>query len=170
VQCVDNYYVNWDWFSAKSRSAKSGELPELEALGIPFVNSPHPMWVYDLRTLAFLEVNDAAIRAYGFSRREFLTMTLLDIRPNQDIQVFLHDWEHPRESTEENWRHVGKDGKVFPVSITSWELNFRGRQAELVMARREVPHAGHISQADIFKPPSIRQNASGDSMKYGAED
>lgn len=136
AHCSDNLSVNCDQFSEKDGSAGKNELPELEALGIPFVNSPHPMWVYDLSTLAFLEVNDAAIRAYGFSRREFMTMTLLDIRPAQDIPVFLHSWEHPRESTDENWRHVGKDGKVVTVSITSWELNFRGRKAELVMARR----------------------------------
>jgi two-component system, cell cycle sensor histidine kinase and response regulator CckA len=128
--------VSCDQFSGKDCPAKSNELPELEALGIPFVDSPHPMWVYDLSTLAFLEVNDAAIRAYGYSRREFMALTLLDIRPAQDIPLFLHSWEHPRESRDENWRHVDKDGNVFPVSITSWELNFRGHRAELVMARR----------------------------------
>jgi PAS domain S-box-containing protein len=128
--------MSGDWFVLKKRPAKNEDLPELEALGIPFVNSAYPMWIYDLETLAFLAVNDAAIRAYGFSRREFMTMTLLDIRPAEDIQPFLHDWEHPHETTAESWQHVGKDGKVFPASITSWKLRFRGRDAELVLARR----------------------------------
>ena len=114
-------------------------MPEVEVLGIPFAKNPHPMWVYDLKTLAFLEVNDAAIRAYGFSRQEFLRMTLLDIRPHEDIEPFLRSWEHPRESTAEKWRHAGKDGRTFAVSITSWTLIFRGHEAELVLARRETP-------------------------------
>jgi len=127
--------VIWHWFNRSAK--KKEELRELETLGVPFVDSPHPMWVYDLETLAFLEVNDAAIRAYGFSRQEFMTMTLIDIRPAENIQSFLHDWKHPHESTAEIWRHADKDGKVFPVSITSWKLNFRGRKAEFVMARRD---------------------------------
>jgi len=110
---------------------------ESEVLGIPFANSPYPMWVFDRETLAFLEVNDAAVRAYGFSRSEFLSMTLLDIRPSEDKPEFLRQTAEPRQSTAENWRHKSKDGKVFPVTITSWELTFRGHQAELVLARGE---------------------------------
>lgn len=144
------------------------ELPEIVALGIPFVSSPHPMWIYDMATLAFLEVNDAAIRAYGFSRREFMNMTLLDIRPAQDVRPFLQSWEHPHEVEGERWRHVSKDGKVFPVSITTWELDFRGRKAELVQARRETAHADPISQADAVKPSSIRRDSNDDSAKRGA--
>ena len=122
-----------------------------------------------MATLAFLEVNDAAIRAYGFSRREFMTMTLLDIRPGQDIRTFLHSWEHPHESTEESWRHAGKDGKAFPVSITSWELNFRGRKAELVQTRRESAYPDPLSQAEALKPSSIRPRMSRDSVKRSRE-
>lgn len=104
---------------------------------MPFSSSPFPMWIYNLTTLKFLEVNDAAVKAYGFSREEFLRMTVLDIRPNEDIQRFLQSSEHPHESTAEIWQHVGRNGAPFPVSITSWELTFRGQKAELVLARRE---------------------------------
>jgi len=150
-----NQCVNWPWFN---RSAQQ-ELPELESFGISFVNSPHPMWVYDLETLAFLEVNDTAIRAYGFSREEFMMMTLLDIRPPEEIAPFLHSWQHPRDRTEEIWKHVGKDGRAVPVSITSWELDFRGRKAELVMARRDLPDDAHLSHDALPEPSSIHQNA-----------
>jgi PAS domain S-box-containing protein len=47
-----------------------------------FLNNPQPMWIYDLETLAFLEVNEAAISHYGYTREEFLQMTLKDIRPS----------------------------------------------------------------------------------------
>ncbi len=48
-------------------------------------SNPHQMWVYDLETVAFLAVNDAAVAHYGFSREEFLTMTIRDIRPKDDL-------------------------------------------------------------------------------------
>ena len=115
-------------------------MPEFEIHGIPFAHSPYPMWAYDRETHRFLEVNEAAIAAYGFSREEFLEMTLLDIRPQEDIREFLRLTDHPRpmgQSTAEKWRHKSKDGSVFSVIITSWELTYKGRPAELVLARRE---------------------------------
>jgi PAS domain S-box-containing protein len=100
------------------------------------------MWIFDRETLAFLEVNDAAVKEYGFTRQEFLSMTLRDIRPAPDVPELLRQTLHPRpqgQSTAEKWRHLNKSGAVFPVSITSWELTFRGRPAELVLARGENP-------------------------------
>jgi PAS domain S-box-containing protein len=99
------------------------------------------MWIYDRETLAFLEVNEAAVKAYGFSRAEFLNMTLLEIRPPECLPEFLRETDHPRprgQSTGERWMHKNKDGTAFPVLITSWELVYRGRAAELVLARRET--------------------------------
>lgn len=56
-----------------------------------FANHPHPMWIYDLKTLAFLEVNDAAIEKYGYSRAEFLQMTLKDIRPADELPSLMEN-------------------------------------------------------------------------------
>jgi len=99
-------------------------------------NSPDPMWIYDVNTLAFLKVNECAIRAYGFSEKEFLEMTVLDIRPSKDVERFLHSWKHLHESTGEKWWHTAKDGRAFPVSITSWKVDYEGHEAEVVLARR----------------------------------
>lgn len=107
-------------------------------LGIPFAKSSYPMWIYDVRTLAFLKVNESAIRVYGFSEKEFLSMTVLDIRPSEDVGRFLQSWKHPHQSTAEKWWHVGRDGRPFPVSITSWKVSFEGHEAEIVLARRLV--------------------------------
>jgi PAS domain S-box-containing protein len=114
--------------------------PEPQVLGIPFARNTHPMWVFDRETLAFLEVNDAAVRNYGYSRQEFLAMKITDIRPPEDVPELLRQTHSPRPqgpSTGEHWRHRTKSGGVFAVAITSWELTFRGRPAELVLARRE---------------------------------
>lgn len=115
-------------------------MPEREVLGIPFANSLFPMWIWDLETLAFLEVNNAAVKAYGYSRQEFLALKVLDIRPPEDQQEFLEqiDPQHRKgQSTAEKWRHRKKDGEIFNVTITSWGLTFRGRRAELALARPE---------------------------------
>ncbi len=109
------------------------------ALGVSFSDSADPMWIYDLKTLAFLKVNESAVRAYGFTEKEFLDMTVLDIRPSRDVERFLRSWNHPHETAGETWYHVGKDGGAFPVVITSWKLMFEGREAELVVAQR-MPH------------------------------
>lgn len=118
--------------------------PEVRFDRIPdaaFVESPFPMWVFDQETLAFLDVNQTAIERYGYSREEFLKMTILDIRPTEDVPQLLHETLDPGRagpSEKELWRHKGKDGVVFSVEITSWEITFRSRPAELVQVREII--------------------------------
>lgn len=101
-----------------------------------FESNPHPMWVYDLQSLAFLTVNEAAIQHYGYSRDEFLSMTLLDIRPPEDSQRLLENVAAVTEGLDEAgiWRHVKKDGSVINVEITSHTLDYYGHKAEIVLA------------------------------------
>lgn len=102
-----------------------------------FQNNPHPMWVYDLETLRFLTVNEAAIKQYGYSPEEFLSMTLWDIRPSQEHQA-LATSVRSRENTIENsgeWTHWKKDGTEFYVQVTSHLLDFEGKKAALVVAQ-----------------------------------
>ena len=116
--------------------------PEPQVGGIPFAKNLYPMWVFDRQTLAFLDVNDAAVRLYGYSRHQFLTMTIVEIRPPEDVPDLLRQTRVLRPkgpSTGANWRHRIRNGTVIPVAITSWEVSFRGRPAELVLARWEKP-------------------------------
>src|SRR5437899_12230352 len=106
-------------------------------IGIPIVNNFSSMCIYDRETLAFHKVNDADIKEYGFSSQEFLTMSLLDIRPPEDVPKFLEQARLGQRSTAEEWRHKKKDGKVFPVVVTIWQLTFGGRLTGLVLARRD---------------------------------
>jgi len=101
-----------------------------------FESNPLPMWVFDRKSLAFLAVNEAAVRHYGFSRNEFADMTILDIRPDPDIPRLR---EHMARSTRglqkvEVWRHRKKDGSIIYVEVTAHSLDFQGREAELVLA------------------------------------
>jgi two-component system cell cycle sensor histidine kinase/response regulator CckA len=100
-----------------------------------FDSNPLPLWVFDRETLAFLAVNESAIRHYGFSREEFLNMTIRNIRPEEDIPALLNAVAHRLEglSGAEVWRHRKKDGALIDVEITSHGLLFRGRDAELVL-------------------------------------
>lgn len=101
-----------------------------------FESNPLPMWVYDLQTLAFLAVNDAAIAHYGYSRDEFLGMTIRDIRPPEDVPALLENVAAVTEGQDEAgiWRHRLKDGRVIEVAISSHTLDFAGRRAEMVLA------------------------------------
>jgi PAS domain S-box-containing protein len=114
--------------------------PEPQVGGIPFARNMYPMWVFDRETLTFLDVNDAAVEQYGYSRQEFLRMTIVQIRPPEDVPDLLRQTQVQRPkgpSTGANWRHRLRDGTVIPVAITSWEVSFHDRRAELVLARRE---------------------------------
>jgi two-component system cell cycle sensor histidine kinase/response regulator CckA len=110
----------------------------LDAYRALFEHNPLPMWVYDSETLAFLEVNAAAVEQYGYTRDEFRRMSILDIRPEEDrahvarrassLAGDLHVGTAP-------WRHRRKDGSIRLVRISSHPISFAGREARLVVAQ-----------------------------------
>jgi len=102
-----------------------------------FQSSPDPMWVYDEETFKFLAVNGAATQLYGYSREEFLEMTLKDIRPSTDIPALLEAVSKQRVFVLAHggvWRHRKKDGTLIDVDISVSAVNFQGRAARLVLA------------------------------------
>lgn len=102
-----------------------------------FQLSPQPMWVYDLETLAFLDVNVAAERHYGYTRAEFLAMTIRDIRPSEDVPLlekavsFLR--QHHKLFTESNFRHQKKNGEIILVNVKSNIIDYKGKEAEVIL-------------------------------------
>ncbi len=102
-----------------------------------FDSNPVPMWVFERKTLKFLAVNEAASRQYGFSSQEFLTMTILDIRPEEDIPALLEVTANPSQGLQEStiWRHRKKNGTIIDVEIVGHNLDFHGIEAELIAAR-----------------------------------
>jgi PAS domain S-box-containing protein len=101
-----------------------------------FESNPQAMWVYDLETLRFLAVNDAAVEQYGYSREEFYSMTLAQIRPPEDVEKLQEvlSRRSPGFARAREWRHLKKNGAIITVEITAHQLDFSGRRAELVMA------------------------------------
>jgi PAS domain S-box-containing protein len=102
-----------------------------------FDQNPTPMWVYELGSLAFLEVNQAAIQNYGYTRAEFLGMRITDIRPSEDVPKLLDLTANrpPGLRYVGKWRHRLKSGVQIEVDISSSTIEFGGRRAVLVVAR-----------------------------------
>jgi len=98
--------------------------------------NPLPMWVYDLDTLAFLAVNQAAVKQYGYTREEFLRMSIRHIRPREDLPRLDENLSQTCSEFENAgfWRHCTKDGHAIDVEITSHLVDFDGRRAKLVLA------------------------------------
>ncbi|MBI5100276.1 MAG: PAS domain S-box protein, partial [Nitrospirae bacterium] len=101
-----------------------------------FENNPQPMWVFDLETLAFLAVNDAAVAHYGYSKEEFLSLTIKDIRPAEDVPALLGKISKVSRGIDEAgvWRHRKKDGTIIEVEIVAHTMVFAGRRSQLVSA------------------------------------
>lgn len=137
-----------------------------------FENSPMPMWVLDLPSLLFVDVNEAACIHYGYSREEFLTMSASDIRPADERERFLNFDHSPSNGMLRAgiWKHLKKDGSVIFVEINSHEMNIGPKKARLVLSiditeRKKAEErldfaleAGHIGiwELDITNDSSVR--------------
>jgi len=112
-----------------------------EQYRVLFDRNPQPMWVYDLKTLAFLAVNDAAVLHYGYSRECFLAMTVDAIHPHDDVPALIEQVSkidghcHLGE-----WRHCDSTGKIINVEITANVIDFANRKAGLVLVNDITAH------------------------------
>ena len=139
----------------EERARAERALRESEAsFRLLFANNPLPMWVYDAESLQFLQVNDAAIADYGYSREEFLEMRVSDIRPAEDLPRLLQEEAEQGEMVRFGgpWHHRLKDGRVIEVEIATHTLDFVGRRAALVVAldineRKRAEEAARESEA-----------------------
>jgi PAS domain S-box-containing protein len=102
-----------------------------------FERNSLPTWIIDMESLEFLAVNEAAVRHYGYSREEFLSMTIKEIRPPEDVPA-VQDYIARIPDAAPNavqWRHRKKDGTPIEVEVIWHELIYRGRHALLVLAK-----------------------------------
>jgi diguanylate cyclase (GGDEF)-like protein/PAS domain S-box-containing protein len=109
----------------------------LEPYRLLFESNPLPMWVYDSETLRFLAVNDTAIAHYGYSRDEFLAMTINDIRPAEEVPALHEDLKTNtvgHKMGASRWTHRTRDGQLIEVEVASHSLVFAGRRARIVLA------------------------------------
>lgn len=125
-----------------------------------FESTPQPIFVYDEGSLAFLAVNEAAIRTYGYDREEFLSMTFADIRSTEDTPALLIKTttgiNEPLISSP--WRHCRKDKSIIYVELTSHRLAFNGRNARLVIAN-DVSERKLLDEKQLSLHASLQQSA-----------
>jgi two-component system cell cycle sensor histidine kinase/response regulator CckA len=108
-----------------------------DSFRLMFHDNPLPMYVFELESLRVLEVNDAMVAAYGYSREEFLSMRVTDFRPAEDVPLVL---EYLKKGTEPYfsagiWRHLSKQGRIMDMEIHAHSLSFAGQQAMLAVAQ-----------------------------------
>ena len=104
-----------------------------ESFRLLFEGSPVPMWVSDRDSLRFLAVNDAAVARYGYSREQFMAMTVPELRPQADQErfgTFLRSLALS-QFTENIGQHITADGTKIDVSVSSRALTYAGRNARL---------------------------------------
>ena len=107
-----------------------------ERYRVMFDNSPWPMWLFDPATLRFVDINESAVLSYGYSREEFLAMTLYDIRPPSEYEALAaaRPAMTARERTSFRVRHHRKSGEIIDVEVTAHPVQFEGRELRLAVA------------------------------------
>src|SRR5215469_2623645 len=108
-----------------------------EMFRLLFSHNPLPTWVIDRETLRFLEVNEAAVREYGYSQEEFKKMTILDFRPEEDrAKLLVYLTQNKGDGLYRgHWKHRKKDGKIIEVETTVHELEYSGKRVRLIVAQ-----------------------------------
>ncbi|MFA6249429.1 MAG: PAS domain S-box protein [Mucilaginibacter sp.] len=112
--------------------------------------SPMPVWVFDVSTLNFLDVNAAAVKNYGYTREEFLSMTILDIRPADDAPLVHRAIDNAGKRKQRFvhqgiYRHQKKSGEIIKVDILSNTLSYKGKSAKVIIANDVTERLRYIS-------------------------
>jgi diguanylate cyclase (GGDEF)-like protein/PAS domain S-box-containing protein len=106
-----------------------------ESFRLLFENNPAPMWVLDRDSLRFLAVNEAAVAHYGYTREQFMTMTVPDLRPADDrerFRNFLHGLAYD-QFAENTGQHITADGSAIDIAVYSRALTYNGSAARLAV-------------------------------------
>jgi PAS domain S-box-containing protein len=101
-----------------------------------FQKSPQPMWIYNPENLKIIEVNNAAVKHYGYSRKEFYEMNLMDIRPEEDRETdktIINSEHHKQLSEAGEFRHLKKSGEVIYVRVSGAAINYFGKDYRFIL-------------------------------------
>src|SRR5688572_1083032 len=136
-----------------------------------FESTPQPIWVYNEDTLGFLAVNEAATRTYGYSRDEFLSMTINDLRPQEDIPtLMIKNAEDPDELVISSpWRHRTRDKRTIYVEMTSHPVVFDGKHSKLVIVN-DVTERKLLDEKQQRLHTSLQQSAAEWRQTFNAMD
>lgn len=134
-QMPDGRIVSFVRDTTARKKAELALLESEEKYRSLFHNSPLPMFVMEMQTYRFLDVNEAVIRNYGYSREELLGMNALDIRPKEDITGFYNKVSTLSEGASKGYfRHLKKNGEMMEVEIFVHDFQYQGQPSRLVLA------------------------------------
>src|SRR5690606_8183190 len=138
----------------RERQAKEVELIASEKrYSDLFHLSPHPMYAYDTDTLRYLDVNNAATRQYGYSREEFLLMTIQDIWPKEEIPQLFEELNKAKKNKADFYRgvvtHVTKQGDTIHVDLQSNHIPYKEKNARLVLASNITDRIEYLKTLEI---------------------
>lgn len=136
-----------------------------------FESTPQPIWVYNEETLGFLAVNEAATRTYGHSRDQFLSMTVNDLRPEEDIPtLMIKNAEDAGELVISSpWRHQTRDKRTIYVEMSSHPVVFDGKNSRLVIVN-DVTERKLLDEKQQRLHNSIQQSAAEWRQTFNAMD
>ncbi|GMQ29656.1 response regulator [Algoriphagus confluentis] len=117
-----------------------------------FQLNPSPILVYDLNTLNILDVNNAACESYGYSREEFLTLGLKDIRPQEEIPVLVQSvedfWINNKSDYVRFTRHLKKNGEIIDVEISPAKVKINNQNAAIVLIKDITENLKYIHKIE----------------------
>jgi two-component system, cell cycle sensor histidine kinase and response regulator CckA len=113
---------------------------------------PMPAWVYDTDSYRFLAVNPAAIAHYGYTEQQFLSMTILDVRPPEDVervkaQVRARQSGYEGQGRGWGYRHRKADGSIIDVEVISHAFDFEGHAARIVLVN-DITEQNHLRRRE----------------------
>ena len=123
-----------------------------------FESTPQPIWVYNEDSLGFLAVNEAATRTYGYSRNEFLSMTIYDLRAQEDIPTLMIKHDPNDLVISSPWRHKTRTGQTIYVEMSSHPVVFDGKNSRLVIAN-DVTERKLLDEKQQRLHTSLQQSA-----------
>lgn len=135
-----------------------------------FTQSPHVMWIFDLRTGRILAGNLAALSQYGFSQKEFTNLLSKDLLPREAVEAFQADAAKPCSSLESRgvWRHRRKDRTTIDVEIKAMDLRFGDCPARLIFAEDICPRISHETElCERERMRVLRRVAEGVAHHFG---
>ncbi|MFM6924259.1 MAG: PAS domain S-box protein [Ferruginibacter sp.] len=118
---------------SKSKHSEEALVQSEQKYRLLFYNNPLPMWMVTVPGLNFIDVNESAIKQYGYTREEFLKMSTKELRPSEDVADFLKEVEKMKsdEINRRAWRHKKKDGTIIYVETYSHQIVYEGKRVWL---------------------------------------
>jgi PAS domain S-box-containing protein len=136
---IENEFLTEIWGTQQditfSKNAEETLIESEKQYKLLFSGNPNPMFVFDLETLLFLDANELAVKHYGYTREEFLNMSIKDIRPKEDIPELMKvvAAQNGSVSSSRGYRHKKKNGDIIHVDVTSDSIMFNGRASQVVV-------------------------------------